>query len=130
MNIEHILSIVNVTCVELSSRYRAEIDAMHFGILGPLEARHQDSAVPVGGAKRRALLIALLANANRNVPVERLMLWMWPDEDTATLRAVGDSGARVGAAPSAGTGSATARGAARPTYDTGRISDGTEPRRT
>jgi DNA-binding SARP family transcriptional activator len=80
MNIEHILSIVTVTCVELSSRYRAEIDAMYFGILGPLEARHQDSAVPVGGAKRRALLIALLANANRNVPVERLMLWMWPDE--------------------------------------------------
>jgi DNA-binding SARP family transcriptional activator len=53
---------------------------MYFGILGPLEARHEDSPVPVGGAKRRALLIALLANVNRNVPVERLMLWMWPDE--------------------------------------------------
>lgn len=52
---------------------------MYFGILGPLEARHEDSPVTVGGAKRRALLIALLANVNRSVPVERLMLWMWPD---------------------------------------------------
>lgn len=52
---------------------------MYFAILGPLEVRNQHAPVNVGGAKRRALLIALLANANRIVPTDELMAWLWPN---------------------------------------------------
>lgn len=51
---------------------------MYFGILGPLTVLHEQARIDIAGVKRRSLLIALLANANRLVTVERLTAWMWP----------------------------------------------------
>jgi DNA-binding SARP family transcriptional activator len=51
---------------------------MYFAILGPLEVRNATAPLTIGGAKRRALLIALLANANKIVPIDQLMFWLWP----------------------------------------------------
>ncbi len=51
---------------------------MYFSILGPLEVRDAAAPLLIRGAKRRALLIALLANANRMVHKDELALWLWP----------------------------------------------------
>jgi DNA-binding SARP family transcriptional activator len=51
---------------------------MQFGILGPLQINRQAEPVPLTGAKRRLLLIALLVQANRLVPVAQLAEWIWP----------------------------------------------------
>jgi ABC-type transport system substrate-binding protein/DNA-binding SARP family transcriptional activator len=46
---------------------------LHFGILGPLEVRHEGAPVRVGGPRQRALLSLLLCNANRVVSRDRLV---------------------------------------------------------
>ena len=53
---------------------------MEFRVLGPLEVRVVGGgAVPLGGAKQRALLAALLLRAGEVVPVARLIDDIWGD---------------------------------------------------
>jgi DNA-binding SARP family transcriptional activator len=63
---------------------------MDFRLLGPLEVWHDDQAVPVRGAKQRALLALLLLHANQVVSSDRLLDELWGDEPpearTAALR--------------------------------------------
>jgi DNA-binding SARP family transcriptional activator len=49
-------------------------------VLGPLEAARDGELVPLGGAKQRALLAALLVRANQVVPVDRLIDELWGDQ--------------------------------------------------
>ncbi len=51
---------------------------MRFGILGTLRIQGPEGLIAVAGAKRRILLIALLAYANRVVRVEEIVEWLWP----------------------------------------------------
>jgi DNA-binding SARP family transcriptional activator/tetratricopeptide (TPR) repeat protein len=53
---------------------------MEFGLLGPLTVRRGDTAVLVRAGKQRALLAALLLNANRVVPMEELAATLWGAE--------------------------------------------------
>ncbi len=50
---------------------------MEFAILGPLEVRTDAGAVPLGGAKPRALLAALLLHPNEPVEAEALAVALW-----------------------------------------------------
>ena len=52
---------------------------MEFRVLGPLEVLVGGGAVPVGGAKQRALLAALLLRAGEVVPIARLIDDIWGD---------------------------------------------------
>jgi DNA-binding SARP family transcriptional activator len=49
----------------------------HFGILGPLDVEVSGRPVVVRGAKRRALLIRLLASANQRLPTDLLVDDVW-----------------------------------------------------
>ena len=60
---------------------------MEFRILGPLEVRHGERVVPLGGARRRAVLGLLLLEANRVVPVDRLVDGVWGDDPPASAHA-------------------------------------------
>jgi DNA-binding SARP family transcriptional activator len=51
---------------------------MRFGILGALRIQGPEGLITVIGAKRRVLLTALLAHANRVLPVDQVMEWLWP----------------------------------------------------
>ena len=53
---------------------------MEFRILGPLEVISDGEVVELGGAKQRALLAALLLNANAVVSVDRLIDALWEDD--------------------------------------------------
>jgi DNA-binding SARP family transcriptional activator len=61
-----------------------------FSILGPIEVWSGSRAVPVSGAKRRALLGLLVVNANRAVKADALIEHVWgssaPDAAAATLQ--------------------------------------------
>ncbi|MGN9840851.1 AfsR/SARP family transcriptional regulator [Nonomuraea sp. H19] len=61
---------------------------MDLRLLGPVEAWRADSEVPLGGAKPRALLAALLLDPGRVVPAERLMEAVWGEDPPPTARAV------------------------------------------
>src|SRR5436309_2894412 len=52
---------------------------MEFRILGPLEVYDNGRALPVGGAKQRALLAILILHANEVVSAERLLDDLWGD---------------------------------------------------
>ena len=54
--------------------------ALEFGILGPLEVRSATGPIPLGGAKTRALLAALLLERNRPVDPERLAVALWGED--------------------------------------------------
>src|SRR5262249_54453003 len=58
---------------------------MEFRILGPLEVVENGQALELGGQKQRALLAALLLEANRVVSADRLIEALWPERppDTA-----------------------------------------------
>lgn len=56
---------------------------MWFGMLGPLEARCGERRIDLGAPKQRAVLAVLLIEANRVVPVERLVRMLWDDEPPA-----------------------------------------------
>ncbi|MFI6075501.1 BTAD domain-containing putative transcriptional regulator [Actinoplanes sp. NPDC051343] len=57
---------------------------MDVAVLGPLELRDRDGeALPVAGARLRALLILLALDANRVVSTERLIDGVWADEPPA-----------------------------------------------
>ncbi len=57
---------------------------LEFRLLGPLEAVEHGEAVALGSRKPRALLARLLLDANRTVPVERLVDDLWGDEAPGT----------------------------------------------
>src|SRR3954470_14412098 len=53
---------------------------MELRILGPLEVRAGDRAVPISGAKRRALLAVLGLHANHPISTERLAIALWGED--------------------------------------------------
>lgn len=57
---------------------------MEFGILGSLEVRDGEEAVPLGGLRERSLLALLLLNANELVPTGRLVDELWGEEPPKT----------------------------------------------
>lgn len=57
--------------------------AIEFGILGPLEVRNGRQLVTIGPPKQRALLVALLLNANRVVSADQLLDYLWGDSQPA-----------------------------------------------
>ena len=57
---------------------------MEFRILGPLEVYDGERALPLGGAKQRALLAMLLLNANRVVSAEHLLDALWGEQQPAS----------------------------------------------
>src|SRR5262245_39248169 len=57
---------------------------MEYRVLGPLEALGSEGALPLGGAKQRALLALLLLNENRVVSRERLIDELWGDDPPET----------------------------------------------
>ena len=57
---------------------------MEFRILGPLEVRDGGAPLPIGGGRQRALLALLLLNANRVVPVKRLVDDLWGENVPGT----------------------------------------------
>ena len=59
---------------------------MRYRVLGPLEVTGPDGRrVDVGGAKPRALLTLLLADANRAVGIDRIVATLWGDQPPATV---------------------------------------------
>ncbi|MGH9181363.1 MAG: AfsR/SARP family transcriptional regulator, partial [Acidimicrobiales bacterium] len=83
---------------------------LEFGILGPLEVRSGGALVDVGRPKQRAVLAALLLQANRVVPVDVLVDQLWGD--TPPARATGAlqvyiSGLRRSLEPGLATGGAS-----------------------
>src|SRR4051812_2539939 len=57
---------------------------LDFRILGPLEVLDQGRAVPLGGARQRALLAVLLLHANETVSTDRLIEDVWGGGSAAT----------------------------------------------
>jgi predicted ATPase/DNA-binding SARP family transcriptional activator len=57
---------------------------MEFRILGPLEVLADGRALDLGGPKQRALLAALLLDANRAVSSDRLVGALWDDDPPGT----------------------------------------------
>jgi DNA-binding SARP family transcriptional activator/tetratricopeptide (TPR) repeat protein len=59
---------------------------MDFRILGPLEVSTQGEPLDLGGQKQRALLAALLLQANRVVSQDRLIEALWEDDPPETAQ--------------------------------------------
>jgi eukaryotic-like serine/threonine-protein kinase len=59
---------------------------MEFRILGPLEVLEREEPIELGGPKQRALLAALLLEANKVVPSERLIDALWEEEPPETAQ--------------------------------------------
>jgi predicted ATPase/DNA-binding SARP family transcriptional activator len=61
-----------------------------YGLLGPVEARVGDRAVPLTGARQRLVLAVLLLHANQLVPADRLIDELWgadlPKDPPGALR--------------------------------------------
>ncbi|MGW4534271.1 BTAD domain-containing putative transcriptional regulator [Nocardia sp. NPDC004340] len=57
---------------------------MLFSLLGPLEVRHQNQPLRLGGVKQRATLAYLLLHPNTVVPASRLLDALWPTETMPT----------------------------------------------
>lgn len=60
---------------------------IEFRILGPLEATADGNALPLGGAKQRALLALLLLDAGRVVSTDRLIDALWSGDPPPTVTA-------------------------------------------
>ena len=60
---------------------------LEFRILGPLEVVRDGVVVELGGRKQRAVLAALLVEANQVVSLDRLLDQLWRDEAPATATA-------------------------------------------
>ncbi|MBB5935841.1 AfsR/SARP family transcriptional regulator [Streptomyces zagrosensis] len=61
---------------------------MEFRLLGAVSVATEAGELPVGPAKRRSLLAALLLRPNRPVSVEQLMAALWEDEPPLRARTV------------------------------------------
>jgi len=57
---------------------------VEFRVLGPLEIADGERRLALGGPRRRAVAALLLLDANRVVPVERLVDGVWGDDPPAT----------------------------------------------
>jgi len=57
---------------------------MRFGILGPLEVSRDGTAVPLGGARQRAVLARLLVDVGRVVSADRLVEDVWDGRPPTT----------------------------------------------
>ncbi|GHH40139.1 AfsR/SARP family transcriptional regulator [Lentzea cavernae] len=57
-----------------------------FNVLGSLEVRRDGQPVPIRAAKQRALLAALLVDANQVVPIDELMARMWDGQPPGGAR--------------------------------------------
>ncbi|EWM13246.1 AfsR/SARP family transcriptional regulator [Kutzneria sp. 744] len=53
---------------------------MELRLLGPMEARSGERALPLGPRQQRLLLAVLAYEVNRVVTIDRLIEWLWPDE--------------------------------------------------
>ena len=64
------------------------LDMLDFRILGPLEVSDETGPIALGGQRQRALLAALLLEAGRVVPTDRLVDLLWGEgaPKTATRR--------------------------------------------
>jgi peptide/nickel transport system substrate-binding protein len=58
---------------------------MHFGVLGPVEARRHGDEIVLGGPKQRALLAILLLHANEVVSRDRLADGLWGERPPASM---------------------------------------------
>src|SRR4051812_34515033 len=61
---------------------------MEFRLLGPLDAYAGTEPVPIARGKQRALLALLLLNANRTVPVDRLVDELWGEDVPDSARKI------------------------------------------
>lgn len=61
-------------------------NAVEFRILGPLEVCIEGENIQLGGPRERTVLAMLLLEANRVIPVERLIDAVWNDDPPATAR--------------------------------------------
>jgi ABC-type branched-subunit amino acid transport system substrate-binding protein/DNA-binding SARP family transcriptional activator len=59
---------------------------VEFRVLGPVEAIHDGSPLPLGGPRQRLVLATLLLEANRVVPTSRLIDRVWGDEPPDAVR--------------------------------------------
>ncbi|KAA9166895.1 tetratricopeptide repeat protein [Amycolatopsis acidicola] len=59
---------------------------MHYHLLGPVELSGPSGPVRLGGPKQRSVLAALLLDANRVVPDERLISLVWGSDPPASVR--------------------------------------------
>ena len=59
---------------------------LDFRLLGPVSAVRDGEALPIAGGKRRALLAALLLDANRVVPTDRLITRLWGEDSPGNAR--------------------------------------------
>src|SRR5579859_6001169 len=59
-------------------------DDVRFQILGPLGVCRTDGPLPLGTSKQRRLLAALLLDATRAVPLDRLIASVWDDDPPAS----------------------------------------------
>jgi len=59
---------------------------MDYRVLGPLEVSHDGAAVEVSGTRQLTVLALLLVEANRIVPVDRLVDGVWNETPPATSR--------------------------------------------
>jgi DNA-binding SARP family transcriptional activator/pimeloyl-ACP methyl ester carboxylesterase len=79
-------------CRSVSAPGRGHNRVVEFGLLGSLEVWFEGRRIHVGGPKRRALLAALLCQANRVVSVDWLIEAVWgetpPVSATAQLQAM------------------------------------------
>src|SRR5436305_7583274 len=67
------------------------VRGMRFGVLGPLHARIDGRDVPLKGPRQAKVLAVLLVEANRVVPMERLVGVLWDgDPPTTAIRQVQD----------------------------------------
>ena len=58
----------------------AQHGPIEFKLLGPIEARAGDRALPLGGTKQRTLLALLLLHPNEVVPLEKLIDELWGEQ--------------------------------------------------
>src|SRR6516165_8092115 len=79
-----------VSCLARKPRDMDKADVVEFRVLGPLEVLVDGRPVPLGAAKQRLVLAALLAGSNAVVSVDRLVDIVWgelpPDSAERTLQ--------------------------------------------
>lgn len=63
------------------------VTALHFRILGPLEAERDGELLALGGMRQRAVLACLLISAGRVVPADRLIDDVWDGKPPAAAQA-------------------------------------------
>jgi DNA-binding SARP family transcriptional activator len=64
----------------------ADVRKLEFRILGPVEVREGEEALPIGGPKQRALLALLLVDAGRAVSTDRLVDALWGEQPPRTAQ--------------------------------------------